>query len=277
MAVKQGRPGFAARQWQSAVQRGIDTVSEVHRGGGPEAGGRRRSAWRRLLRKRRWALRLGLFFTVASVFWVGVTAVLASWSTPVWALLITGIIAAGRQRRPPCCCWRYRWLRSEPLPPPVRSAAAGCRRTDPPPVRRWRRWLPPNAGCTRCSGFWSAAGCCRPRRSRELRAAASRTAATMAATAGEVVSMERAATQTPGSHSYLAPTIDAFTAQLNAGVRQYRRMATAAAQLVSSANTGSMSSSPMSQQRYRDELSGATDRLLGWSQAFEELGQLRQA
>jgi len=28
MAVKQGRPGFAARQWQSAVQRGIDTVSE---------------------------------------------------------------------------------------------------------------------------------------------------------------------------------------------------------------------------------------------------------
>ena len=60
-----------------------------------------------------------------------------------------------------------------------------------------------------------------PEEIRELRAAASRTAATMAATAGEVVSMERAATQTPGSHSYLAPTIDAFTAQLNAGVRQY--------------------------------------------------------
>ena len=116
-----------------------------------------------------------------------------------------------------------------------------------------------------------------PEEIRELRAAASRTAATMAATAGEVVSMERAAAQTPGSHSYLAPTIDAFTAQLNAGVRQYNEMATAAAQLVSSANTGSMSSSPMSQQRYRDELSGATDRLLGWSQAFEELGQLRRA
>ena len=88
MTVKQGRPGFAARQWQSAVQRGIDTVSEY-----TEVAAQKLAAAAdpraRLLRKRRWALRLGLFFTVASVFWVGVTAVLASWSTPVWALLIT--------------------------------------------------------------------------------------------------------------------------------------------------------------------------------------------
>ena len=33
----------------------------------------------------------------------------------------------------------------------------------------------------------------------------------------------------------------------------------------------------MSQQRYRDELSNATDRLLGWAQAFDELGHLRGA
>jgi hypothetical protein len=38
-----------------------------------------------------------------------------------------------------------------------------------------------------------------------------------------------------------------------------------------------MSSSPMSQQRYRNELAGATDRLMGWAQAFDELGQLRRA
>ena len=54
-------------------------------------------------------------------------------------------------------------------------------------------------------------------------------------------------------------------------------MVTAAAQLVSAANTGPMSSSPMSQQRYRDELVNATDRLTGWAQAFDELGGLRRA
>jgi hypothetical protein len=37
-----------------------------------------------------------------------------------------------------------------------------------------------------------------------------------------------------------------------------------------------MSSSPMS-QRHRDELVNATDRLMGWAQAFDELGHLRRA
>jgi hypothetical protein len=47
---------------------------------------------------------------------------------------------------------------------------------------------------------------------------------------------------------------------------------------VSAANGGSTSSaSPMSQQRYRDELAGATDRLVGWAQAFDELGGLPRA
>jgi hypothetical protein len=54
-------------------------------------------------------------------------------------------------------------------------------------------------------------------------------------------------------------------------------MVEAAAQLVSSANSGSMSSSPMSAQRYRHELGTATDRLAGWAQAFDELGHLRGA
>ena len=58
----------------------------------------------------------------------------------------------------------------------------------------------------------------------------------MASTAAEVVSMERAAHHSESSRSYLVPTINAFTAQLSAGVRQYNEMVTAAAQLVSSAN-----------------------------------------
>ena len=45
--------------------------------------------------------------------------------------------------------------------------------------------------------------------------------------------MERAALETPNSQAYLAPTINAFTAQPNTGVRQYNEMVTAAAQLVS--------------------------------------------
>jgi hypothetical protein len=99
----------------------------------------------------------------------------------------------------------------------------------------------------------------------------------MAATAAEVVSMERTANGTPQSRSYLAPTINAFTAQLSAGVRQYNEMVTAAAQLVSSANGDRGPALMASRQRYRDELAGATDRLVGWSQAFDELGGLPPA
>ena len=61
---------------------------------------------------------------------------------------------------------------------------------------------------------------------------------------------------------------------MSTGVRQYNEMVTAAAQLVSSANGDTSPSSPVSRQRYRDELVGATDRLIGWAQAFDELGGL---
>ena len=74
---------------------------------------------------------------------------------------------------------------------------------------------------------------------RDLTAAANKTSSAMAATAAEVVSMERAVDSTPQSRSYLAPSINAFTAQLSAGVRQYNEMVTAAAHLVSSANNDS--------------------------------------
>ncbi len=115
-----------------------------------------------------------------------------------------------------------------------------------------------------------------PEEIRELTEAANQTTATMMATSDEVVSMERTVKNSPHSRDYLVPTINAFTAQLGHGVRQYNEMVTAAAQLVSSANGGSMPISPMSQQRYREQLGNATDRLLGWAQAFDELGQLRK-
>lgn len=108
----------------------------------------------------------------------------------------------------------------------------------------------------------------------ELTAAANRTAATMASTAAEVVSMERTAQSAVESRPYLTPTINAYTEQLRAGVHQYGEMLTAAAQLVASANSGASSVAALSQRHYRDELLEATDRLLGWAQAFDELGSL---
>lgn len=87
--------------------------------------------------------------------------------------------------------------------------------------------------------------------------------------------MERAAAEAPQSRTHLAPTINAFTAQLNNGVRQYNQMVTAAAHLVSSANAEPVAGDP-ARQRYRNELSDATDRLLGWAQAFDELAPARR-
>jgi hypothetical protein len=267
-----GRP----EAWRSLVQRGVDTAAEwsdvlaekLNAAADPRA---------KLMRKRRRALRLGVFFTVSCVFWIGVTALLASWSTPVWALFIPSPIAVGAAFLATLSFLRYRWLRSEPLPP-QRSRAA---RRLPPWGSAARQPMAALAASER--GLFSLLGVMErghmlpPDELRELSVAANQTAATMAATANEVVSMERAIGSAPQSRSHLAPTITAFTTQLDHGARQYNEMVTAAAQLVSAANSGPMSSSPMSQQRYRDELVNATDRLLGWAQAFDELGRLRGA
>jgi hypothetical protein len=257
------------------LQRGVDTAAEwsdvlaekLNAAADPRA---------KLLRKRRWAFRLGVFLTVSCLFWVGVTALLASWHTPVWALFIPSPIAVGAAFLATLAFLRYRWLKGSPLPP----------------ARRAGRRLPPWGSAARQPmtalsaserGLFSLLGVMERGRMlpadelRELTDAANQTAATMAATANEVVSMERAIGAAPQSQSHLAPTIAAFAAQLDQGARQYNEMVTAAAQLVSSANTGALSSSPMSHQRYRDELANATDRLLGWSQAFDELGRLRRA
>jgi hypothetical protein len=265
MVVKpEGRSGY-----RSLVQRGIDTASEyadnvadkVRRVADPRA---------RLLRKRRWALRLGLFSVVTCVFWALVTTLLASWSTPAWVLIIPGAFAAGAAA--PATLWllRYFRLRREPLPAP----RPGVVRRLPPYGSTARGPMVALAAAER--GMFSLLGVMEraellpAAELREVTRAANEVAATMSATASDIVAMEKAVRSTPLARPSLTPTINAFAAQLDHGVRQYNEMVNAAAQLVST------SSSPMSRQRYRDELVGATDRLLGWAQAFDELNGPRR-
>lgn len=260
------------RGWRSllehGVQSGIDSAAEFS-GVLAQKLAAMADPRAKLLRKRRWALRLALFFAVSSLFWMLVTAVLASWSTPVWALIVTGVIAAGAAFPATLLFMRYRWLRAEPLP------AGPTARRMPPFGSAARKPMAALASSER--GLFSLLGVLERGRLlpadevREIAAAAGQTAATMAATATEVVSMERAAGASPQSKAHLTPTIAAFTAQLQHGARQYDEMVTAAAQLVSSVN------SPMTQRRHRDELVNATDRLQGWVQAYSELGHLRGA
>jgi hypothetical protein len=265
MAVK---PGDASG-YRSVLQRGIDTASEyaditadkIRRMADPRA---------RLMRRRRWALRLGILSAVSCVFWVLVTALLASWSTPAWVLIFPGAFAAGAAV--PTTLWllRYRWLRKEPLPPPK----PGVVRRLPPLGSAARGPLATLAAAER--GMFSLLGVIERAELlpadeiREVTRAANAVAATMSATATDIVSMEKAVRATPSSRSSLTPTINAFAVQLDHGVRQYNEMVNAAAQLVST------SSSPMSRQQYRNELVDATDRLLGWAQAFDDLSGPRR-
>jgi hypothetical protein len=272
------KPSSSSRPeaWRSLLQRGVDTAAEVsdvlasklNAIADPRA---------KQLRKRKVALWLGLFFTGSCVLLVGVTTLLATWHTPAWALFIPAPLAVGAAFLATLAFLRYRWLRGEPLPP-QRSRAT---RRLPPWGSAARQPMAALAASER--GLFSLISVMEHGKMlpagelRELAAVANQSAATMAATANEVVSMERAVANAPHSRNHLAPTIAAFTTQLDNGARQYNDMVTAAAQLVSAANTGPMSSSPMSAQRYRDELVNATDRLTGWAQAFDELGQLRRA
>jgi len=228
----------------------------------------------RLLRRRRRALRWGLIFSAGCVFWAAVTALLAAWGWFALLLEITGFIAVVQVIPATLLLLRYHWLRSEPLPAP---RPASVRRL-PPPGSAARPAMSALGASER--GFFSLLGVIErgavlpADEIRDLTDAANKTSAAMAATAAQVVSMERAVHYSESSRSYLVPSINAFTAQLSAGVRQYNEMVTAAAQLVSSVNGNAGGALAASQQRYREELVGATDRLLGWAQAFDELGGL---
>ena len=191
MAVKSRATASRPEAWRSLVQRGVDTAAELSdvlaqklsAAADPRA---------KQLRKRKWALRLGLFFTLRHGFWVAVTAVLASWSTPAWALFIPAPIAVGAAFLATLSFLRYRWLRGDPLPP-QRSRAT---RRLPPWGSAARQPMAALAASER--GLFSLIGVMERGRMlpadelRELTAAANQSAATMAATADEVVSMERA-------------------------------------------------------------------------------------
>lgn len=257
--------------WRALLQRGLETAADlsdlvaqkISAATDPRA---------RLLRRRRRALRWGLISAAGCVFWMVVTALLAAWGWFALLLEVTGAIAVILAIPATLLLFRYRWLRSEPLPA---QRPASTRRL-PPPGSAARPAMYALGASER--GFFSLLGVIErgamlpPDEIRDLTAAASKTSAAMAATAAEVVSMERAAQYSESSRSHLVPTINAFTAQLTAGVRQYNEMVTAAAQLVSSANGDGGAALAASQERYRAELVGATDRLLGWAQAFDELG-----
>jgi hypothetical protein len=271
MAVQSGRSGV----WRILLLRGLDTASDLS-----ELVAQKISAVtdprERLLRRRRRALRWGLIFSAGCVFWGVVTAVLAASGWFALLLEITGGIAVVQAMIATLLLIRYRWLRAEQLPA---QRPANSRRL-PPPSSAARPAMYALGASER--GFFSLLGVMErgnmlpATEIRDLTDAARKSSAAMAATAAEVVSMERAANGTPQSRSYLAPTINAFTAQLSAGVRQYNEMVTAAAQLVSSANGDPVAAATANnaQQRYRTELTGATDRLLSWAQAFDELGGL---
>lgn len=269
MAVQSGR----GTSWRALLLRGFDIADEL-----ADTVVRKISSAsdprEKLLRRRRRALRWGLIFVAGTVFWALTTVVLAAWGWFALLLEITGGVAVAEAMIATLLLIRYGWLKSEPLPVqrPTKT------RRLPPPSSTARPAMFALGASER--GFFSLLGVMErgnmlpDTEIRDLTAAANQSSAAMAATAAEVVSMERAATGTPQSRSHLAPAINAFTAQLSAGVRQYNEMVTAAAQLVSSANGDHGSALMASRQRYRDELAGATDRLVGWSQAFDELGGL---
>jgi hypothetical protein len=259
--------------WRALLQRGLATAAELS-GLLARRLGAAVDPRARLLRRRRRALRWGLIFSAGCLFWAVVTALLAAWGWFVLLLQITGAIAVVQAIPATLLLFRYRWLRSEPLPS---GQPAGARRL-PPPGSAARPAMYALGASER--GFHSLVGVLErgamlpAAEIKDLTAVADRTSAAMAATAAEVVSMERAARYSESSRPHLVPTINAFTAQLSAGVRQYNEMVTAAAQLVSSVSGGADDAFGGPRQRYRAELAQATDRLLGWAQAFDELGGL---
>ncbi|MCB0926973.1 MAG: hypothetical protein U0R77_14920 [Mycolicibacterium insubricum] len=273
--------GAPPRGFRGLVQRGVDAASQA-----ADAAAFTLRAIAdprgRLVRKRRYALWIGALFTIASVVMMGVTVLMAIWDTPPWMLPITAVPAALLAFPATLAFLRLRRLRTIPLPAP-RPASS--------------RRLPPHGSAARPAMYALGAserglfsllavierGELLPAGElAELTAAANHAAAAMAGTAAEVVSMERAAEASPASREFLAPTINAYTAQLGAGVRQYNEMVTAAAQLVAATNAGSTSgpvltTSVIEAQRYRGALTDATDRMQGWADAFEQLGELRGA
>ncbi|MGH3723661.1 MAG: phage shock envelope stress response protein PspM [Mycobacterium sp.] len=259
--------------WEQLLRRIVNNVSDL----GEELAARvsamsdkREKLLRKRLRAKRWSIRWAL----ACAAGVLITAVLATTGAPAWLLIIPALLTAGCAIPATYLFVRYRYLKAEPLPPP----RPGVERRLPPLGSAAR---PPMAALDAAErGLFSLLGVVErgnlipESEGRQVLSSANRAAFVLAATAKEVVSMERAAVEAPHTREYLQPTINAFTAQLDTGVRQYNELVTAAAQLVSAGNGGGVAASPMSRGPLFDDLVSATDRLTGWAGALDELGQL---
>ena len=229
----------------------------------------------KLLRRRRRALRWGLIFAAGCVFWAVTTAVLAAWGWFALVLEITGGVAVVQAMIATLLLIRYRWLQSEPLP----AAAARRHRRLPP----WGSAARPAMSALGASerGFFSLLGVMERGRMlpadeiRELTAAANQSSAAMAATANEVVSMERAANRHPQSRSYLAPDdqrVHRAARRRSASVQRNGHCGSAIGVVGERRIDVELADVDVSATAH--ELVGATDRLVGWAQAFDELGHL---
>ena len=136
----------------------------------------------KLLRKRRWALRAGWFFTFSSAFWVGVTVLLASWSHPR--------VGAADPVADRCggCISRHAVVATLPLAQ-GHAAAAGthCQTATAVgiggPRSPWRRWRRPSGDWFSLLGVMERGQMLPDDELREVASAANQTAATMTATA----------------------------------------------------------------------------------------------
>lgn len=234
--------------WEQLLRRLATNVNDL----GEELAARMRAMSdkrEKLLRKRLRAKRWSIRWALACVAGLLVTTVLATTGAPPWLLIIPALLTAGCAIPATYLLVRYRYLKAEPLPPP----RPGVERRLPPYGSSAR---PPMAALDAAErslfsllGVVERGSMIPESEGRQVLSAANRAAYVMAATAKEVVSMERAAAETPHTREYLQPTIKAFTAQLDTGVRQYNELVTAAAQLVSAGNSGAVVASPMSRGR----------------------------
>lgn len=259
--------------WEQLLRRAVAQVNDA----GEALAARVRAmsdARGRLLRKRLRAKRWSIRWALACLAGIMFTAILATTHAPAWLLIIPALLTAGCAIPATLLFFRYRFLKREPLPPP----RPGLDRRLPPPSSAARSQMVALDAAER--GLFSLIGVVGRGRMipedevRQVISAANQAASVMGATAKEIVSMERASYEAPDTRSYLNPTISAFSAQLDGGVRQYNELVTAAAQLVSAGNGPGTRPSTISRGPLFEELVSATDRLTGWAGALDELGRL---
>ena len=207
------------------------------------------------------------------MFWALVTAILAAWGWFALLLQITGAIAVIEVIPATLLFFRYHWLKSEPLPA---QRPAATRRL-PPPGSAARPAMYALGASER--GFFSLLGVIergdmlpadeiqRPdgRGQADLGGhGGHRDGGGVDGTGGALLGIVAGVSGADHQRLHRAAEGPAFgnTTKWSPPQRNWFHRRTARPGPV------------CMQQRYRDELVGATDRLVGWAQAFDELGGL---